>query len=254
MKLRSTCSTDSLAFATTSSFTSFLRGTRNREFVNTWRFTNRVHVAKRKPARSLITISRVGDAVGIENNLLETISTLRGSSEREEPLLNLLRTRKPDIFHDAEQLVSDLEKTSGGFRVNNNKLKGLLPGKWRLVLTNSKAVEKNAGSITGLGSLPGAKCTRVDVILNKDGTARTVEGIEVFGGLIKGENSLEGKWRITGNGVLEVTYARAVLLGKTKIRADSKAVLRTSYCSANVRLARSASGEFYVFVQDRETA
>ncbi|CAN8067218.1 unnamed protein product [Agarophyton chilense] len=166
----------------------------------------------------------------------------------------MLRAYDPDLFHDAEQLVSELEKTVGGFSVNNYKLKSLLPGKWRLILTNSKAVEKNAGSITGLGSLPGARCISVAVILNKDGSARTVEEIKVFGGLMNGENSLEGKWRITGKGMLEVTYARAVLLGRTKLRADSKAVLRTSYCSRKIRLGRSASDEFYVFVRDDEAS
>lgn len=138
-----------------------------------------------------------------------------------------------------------------GFGVSAGRLKTLLPGKWTLVLTDSVAVEKNAGSITGLGSLPGARCKRVDVVLDSDGKARTVEAIKVFGGLMDGENALIGKWRLSGKSgrTLEVTYASALLMGKATVRADSKAVLETTYCSNRLRIGRSKGGEFYLFLR-----
>lgn len=118
-------------------------------------------------------------------------------------------------------------------------------------MTDSDAVEKNGGSITGLGNLPGARCTWVEVVLEADGKARTVEGIEVFGGVMQGKNELVGRWQVGGKGgrVLEVTYASAILMGKTKVRADSKAVLETTYCGDRLRVGRSGHGDVYVFVR-----
>lgn len=204
----------------------------------------------RKHGRPATVIARANGSVEMENQLLYSISTLEDSQKKGKVQVHLLRRRNPDLFQQTAQQVLNLERTVGGFGSNNNKLTALLQGKWKLVLTDSLAVEKNAGSITGLGSLPGAQCLGVSVILNKDGSARTVEKIKVFGGLINGENTLQGTWRVTGKGILEVTYASAVLLGKSKIRADSKAVLRTTYCSQKLRLGRSGSGEFYVFAKD----
>lgn len=197
-------------------------------------------------------VAKVKGPTDVEDALLESINTLCKAQNTDEPLLHLFRKKSPADYEKAVLQVSELEKSVGGFSgIAGGKLKRFLPGNWELVLTNSQAVEKNAGSITGLGSLPGAKCLQVRVILQKDGKAKTVEKIKVFGGLMQGENSLEGKWRLSGKGdVLEVTYAQAVLMGKNKIRADSKAVLTTTYCSQRMRVGRSSSGEFYLFVRE----
>lgn len=151
-----------------------------------------------------------------------------------------------ELFSKACAAAEALEKTTRGF--GGSGLKAGLPGRWVLLYTNSSAVIKNGGSITGLGSLPGAKCTRVEVILESSGKARTVETVTAFG-LVDGENSLLGRWTLAGkrNTTLEVTYAEAQLLGKAKFRADSKAVLETTYVGDRVRVGRAPSGDLFVF-------
>lgn len=157
-----------------------------------------------------------------------------------------------DLFQRAVGAAVALEGSRAGFS-SSSRLQSLIPGKWTLLFTDSNAVIKNAGSITGLGSLPGAKCTRVDVILERGGRARTVESVTVFG-LLNGENTLIGKWKLAGKGenTLEVTYASAILMGRTTLRADSKAVLNTTYCGNRVRIGRSASGDLFVFERVRK--
>lgn len=237
-------------FVNCSPFTPPTRATSGNSAIHLLRRRRPCTVAKRKYGRPATILARANSSVEMEKQLLDSISALEDSQKKGEVQIHLLRRRNPHLFEVAAHQVSNLERTVGGFGSNNNKLTGLLQGKWKLVLTDSLAVEKNAGSITGLGSLPGAQCLGVSVVLSKDGSARTVETIKVFGGLINGDNTLQGTWRVTGKGMLEVTYASAVLLGKKKIRADSKAVLRTTYCSQKMRLGRSGSGEFYVFVKD----
>lgn len=189
------------------------------------------------------------DAVQLEESALSCINTLQEQVGADR--IHKYRTARPDLFLNAKTVVSNLERSSGGF--GSSRLRKQLLGKWRLVLTDSTAVEKNEGSITGLGSLPGARCKWVEVVLKSDGGAQTVEGIEVFGGLLKGENTLVGKWEVGGKGgrTLEVTYASAILMGRTTVRADSKAVLETTYCSERMRVGRSGKGDFYVFVRQK---
>ena len=116
-------------------------------------------------------------------------------------------------------------------------------------MTDSEAVVKNAGSITGLGNLPFAQCLCVNVVLEKDGRAKTVEKVKVMGGVSEGENVLTGKWTVDRD-VLNVTYANAVLMGRMTLRADSKAVLKTTYCSDSIRVGRSQSGDVYAFIKE----
>lgn len=189
--------------------------------------------------------ARVNSAEEAEEILLEAISAVRTASKTDPPALHMFRRKAGEEFAKASQLVTRLERVGGGF--GDKRIVGMLPGRWELILTNSRAVEKNGGSITGLGSLPGASCLGVVVDLEKGGKAKTTEKIKVFAGLMEGENCLEGKWSFVKGGILEVTYAQAVLMGKSKVRADSKAVLRTTYCSRQIRVGRSESGEFYVF-------
>lgn len=209
--------------------------------------------APQRRARSLLqrTItSKVQTATELEEIFLDSLRELEQSAG--DVSLHRYRKLQPDKFEKAAAAVRALEQSNGGFGASKGKLQTLLPGNWKLLLTDSVAVEKNAGSITGLGSLPGAKCKSVVVELNRDGKARTVEGIEVFLGLMKGENALIGKWRLAGKTgrTLEVTYASALLMGKTTVRADSKAVLETTYCSERLRVGKSEGGDFYVFVRE----
>lgn len=154
--------------------------------------------------------------------------------------------KQEDLFASALDLASQLESSRAGF--GGQRLEKLLPGRWRLLLTNSPPVIKNAGSITGLGALPGAKCSKVEVVLERGGRASTEEAVSVLG-LMNGVNALTGKWRLggKGNSVLEVTYAEASLMGKSKFRADSKAVLETTYCGDQIRIGRSKTGDVFVF-------
>ena len=197
--------------------------------------------------------ARVRDSTALETAFLSALDELKTAVRSNPPELHRYRQEAPSQFEQVITCIEDLEKSVSGFGASvGYKFKSFIPGTWELVVTNSKAVEKNAGSITGLGSLPGAKCIQVKVQLEKDGKARTVEKVKVFGGLVTGNNALEGKWRLTGKqaSTLEVTYAQAVLMDKAKLRADSKAVLNTTYCSAQIRIGRSpSSNDFYVFIR-----
>lgn len=200
-------------------------------------------IPARRVLRSLPS-AKAKDSSDLEDRLLSSISTLREGLP--DASLHKYRAKRPEEFADAVAAATELERSGQGFGATVKRLSNLLQGTWRLILTDSKAVEKNAGSITGLGNLPGARCTNVEVRLERDGKASTVERVKVFGGLLDGENALEGKWRVDGS-TLEVTYAKAILMGKATVRADSKAVLRTTFCSRRTRIGRSASGELYVF-------
>lgn len=207
------------------------------------------HVVAPRRRRVHTPEARLSDAPPEESALLDSIKALQSSAKGRG--IHTYAASDPRQFEKAVQDVAQLEINAAGFGAPA-RLRALLPAVWQLVLTDSDAVRKNAGSVTGLGSLPGARCTRVDVVLAKDGRAKTVEKIEVFGGLMNGENALVGKWTLTGKAksILEVTYASAVLMGKSTVRADSKAVLKITYCSRDVRIGRSESGDFYVFVRD----
>lgn len=157
---------------------------------------------------------------------------------------------KTDAFRRAVDAAEALEGSRSGFS-SATKLFATLPGRWTLLYTDSAAIVKNAGSITGLGSLPGAKCTRVQVVLEPNGRARTEESVSVFG-FLNGENTLVGKWKLAGKrgNTLEVTYASAILMGRTTLRADSKAVLDTTYCGDRIRVNRNKSGDIFVFQRE----
>lgn len=155
------------------------------------------------------------------------------------------------LFEEATRAAEELEKTSKGFGASASagaRLRQRLIGRWLLLYTDSQAVVKNGGSITGLGNLPGARCKRVEVHLEASGKARTIESVTAFG-FVDGENALIGKWTLGGKAgaTLEVTYAEALLLGKATLRANSKAVLETTYVGENVRVGRAASGDLFVF-------
>lgn len=185
-------------------------------------------------------------------------SAPRDASQLEAMLLSALQVEKAS-GHVIEQGSSRHERTSSavvalegltGFGTRGTGRTRLLSGLWRLAATDSPAVAKNAGSISGLAALPGVRCSSVAVALRRDGAARTVEEVKVLG--FVGRNILEGTWTVAGKGEdrLEVTYASATLVGGFKLRADSKAVLTTTYCSKDIRIGRSGKGDFYVFVKD----
>lgn len=160
--------------------------------------------------------------------------------------------KRQEEFAEALQCVEALEKTRSGFGTSagsGGKLKALIVGRWNLVLTNSQAILKNSGSIMGL---PGATCKGITVVLEESGKAETIEDISTMFNLVSGENKLMGKWRLAGKSgrSLEVTYANALLMGISKIRADSKAVLECSYCSDALRVGRSSANEVFVFTKD----
>lgn len=196
-----------------------------------------------------------------------TVLTCRANSEVsvEEALVSAIKTHESKItsstggpphvvsrtgatYEDIAARVGTLEQTAG-FGPSRN-LRRVLSGTWRLVATDSTAVARNAGSLTGVSKLPGTRCTQVQVILQPEGAAQTVESITT-GVFLRTVNSLIGKWSLTGNPpiFLEVTYAQVRLFNRINLRADSKAVLRTTYCSQTVRIGRSRSGDFYVFIR-----
>lgn len=88
--------------------------------------------------------------------------------------------------------------------------------------------------------------------LGKDGQAQTTENVSLLFNLIRSRIALSGKWSIEKRDALHVTYASALMFDKWRLRADSKAVLKTTYCSKRVRIGRSANNDFYVFVRDEE--
>lgn len=197
------------------------------------------------PSASTRGTSSDASLTELEDDLLKAVEALSVACGRKVETY----VRNVELFARAEECASKLEKTRSGFGASSPRLITSMPGTWTLVLTNSKAVIKNAGSITGLGALPGAKCTKVQVVLEPNGKARTEETVAVLNGLISGENTLLGKWKLTGKSgrTLEVTYADAVLMGRTKLRADSKAVLETTYCGEKLRLGRNSKGDVFVF-------
>lgn len=147
------------------------------------------------------------------------------------------------------ECVTKLENQNGFSRAPPLEL---ISGKWQLSATDSKAVYKNKGSVTGF---PGVSCNRVVVDLQKTGRrARTIEDVSAFWGLWGFRNVLEGGWSVDDRGSLSVTYAKLKVFGEDglEIRSDSKAVLKTSYCSDLIRIGRSGMGEFYVFMKIKD--
>lgn len=214
--------------------------------------STRIYLASKRPSRIIPTVlaTRAEKASEVEESLMSLVRKLQENSKSRA--LHRYRQEQPENFTTASDAVAILEQSVQGFGANASRLKSRLPGTWTLVLTDARAVEANAGSITGLGSLPGARCVKVEVELSPNGKARTVETMKVFGGLLDGQNALIGNWRIVGKAgrTLEVTYASALLMGKATVRADSKAVLQTTYCSDRIRVGRSKGGEFYLFLRN----
>jgi hypothetical protein len=153
---------------------------------------------------------------------------------------------KPQLFASALDAVRTLEEcTLAGFQAST--LRKQMIGRWELILTDSPAIVKNRGSITGM-PLPGTQCVGIEVVLDQWGNAETIDNLVVFGGIFNMRNVLRGTWVLTGKGgrTLEHTYAELVIAGQ-KLRSDSKAVLITSHVGPTVRVGRSASGNVFVF-------
>lgn len=171
------------------------------------------------------------------------------ASESESELLSALNSLPSHVTEDgmiADQ-VRALENAGGFSRIPPRKL---YVAAWRLAATDATAVRRNGGGVTGI---PGFRCARLSVELARTGRARTVEHMSAIWGLLNAVNVLEGSWKVDDRGVLNVTYASLVLLGGLfNLRADSKAVLQTTYCSPALRIGRSGKGEFYVFVNEGE--
>lgn len=194
-----------------------------------------------------ITYARAEDASNTEDEVLDVCKDLEQQCKSQ---LHLFQRDAPELFEDAQRLASELETSSrSGFDVSKRFKDGMV-GNWRLALTDSKAIVKNAGSIIGLPS-PGSRCVSIDIILDRNGKATTRETFETLFGGLKWTNALHGTWELTGkrSRTLEVTYAEAALFGNMRLRADSKAVLETTYCGRKVRIGRSASGDVYIFAR-----
>lgn len=147
-------------------------------------------------------------------------------------------------------LISKLERAAAGFDAAN-RLRTRLPGTWRLAATDAPAVAANGGSVTGFASFPGTSCSAVDVILQPDGTAATVEALKLFA-FFKTQCSLNGSWSVAVDGsdvVLQVTYEAANMFGLFNLKAKSKSALLTTFCGNSIRIGRSRSNDFYVFTR-----
>lgn len=198
--------------------------------------------------RQAVLTCHADSEVSAEDALVSAVETreLKVASSSGGP--SHVISRSDVAYQDISARVAALEQTAG-FGPSRD-IRRFMPGTWRLAATDSDAVARNAGSLTGVSKLPGTRCTRVEVVLQPEGTAQTVESITT-GVFLRTVNSLVGKWSLTGNPpiILEVTYAQARLFNRINLRADSKAVLRTTYCSQTVRIGRSRSGDFYVFIR-----
>jgi hypothetical protein len=156
---------------------------------------------------------------------------------------------EPALFAEVLREVAALEAaasfgTGAGFKAAS--LERAMVGRWLLLLTDSAVVVKNGGGLIGL-PIPGAHCTGVEVLLDARGAAATVESLRL--GFINASSSLLGKWSLVGKAgrLLEVTYAEAVVLGGPKLRADTKAVLDTTFLGDRLRVGRSQRGDVYLF-------
>ena len=201
------------------------------------------------PQRGARGARESASAEALETNLLESVNVLCKTFDGRVHDY----TKNEILFKDAFNRAEELEDSGrSGFGSSSGRMIGQIEGSWRLIFTDNQPVIKNAGSITGLGALPFAKCAKVVVTLERNGKARTEETVSVLNGLVSGVNSLLGKWRLGGKTGrrLEVTYAEALLLGRTKLRADSKAVLETTYCGERLRIGRGASGSIFVFERE----
>lgn len=150
------------------------------------------------------------------------------------------------LFTTTLASLTALEGTSSGRGTGFRRasLASALVGTWVLVLTDAAAVIRNRGGLTGL-PVPG-HCAEVRVVLGPRGKAVTQECLRV--GFVTLRNRLEGTWAVGGKKgtMLEVTYEDAVLAG-VRLKAESKAVLETTFVGEKVRVGRSGGGEFYVF-------
>lgn len=150
------------------------------------------------------------------------------------------------LFAAAVASLTALEATSSGRGTGFRRasLASALVGTWVLVLTDAAAVIRNRGGLTGL-PVPG-HCAEVRVVLGPRGKAVTEECLRV--GFVTLRNRLEGTWAVDGKKgtMLEVTYEDAVLAG-VRLKAESKALLETTFVGEKVRVGRSGSGEFYLF-------
>jgi hypothetical protein len=156
--------------------------------------------------------------------------------------------KEPVLVNALLANVVDLESTfTSGFTASDSVRKAYA-GKWKLIFTNSVAMMKNDGSIIGL-PFPGSRCSSVEVALDLNGKATTMERMDLLHGAITWTNTLTGTWTLSGPSgrTLEVTYAEANLFGGMRLRSDSKAVLKTSYVGKKVRIGRSSSGAIFLF-------
>lgn len=183
----------------------------------------------------------------------DSTTTQHDQESIETKLLSILTSRPSHTVSPTDsdtdsikQLIASTERT-GGFTTSS--IRTLFIGSWTLIATDASAVIRNNGGLTGF---PGSTCSRVQVHLGKDGQAQTTENVSLLFNLIRSRIALSGKWSIEKRDALHVTYASALMFDKWRLRADSKAVLKTTYCSKRVRIGRSANNDFYVFVRDEE--
>jgi hypothetical protein len=190
------------------------------------------------------------DKSAAEARVVDLVSKLSAACQGR---LDRYEALEPALFADALDAVTPLEASAkrgqkGGFQAVS--LQQAMNGRWSLILTNCAVVQKNKGGLTGL-PLPGAHCTSVEVNLLANGRATTVEHLRC--GFLRTSNSLVGKWAMTGKGdrFLEVTYAELIILGGPNLRADSRAVLETTYISDCLRIGRSKTGDIYIFRREQ---
>lgn len=163
--------------------------------------------------------------------------------------LDMYSAQDPGLTAKLLEEIQHLEKAVSarpGAGFGANSIRSSVAGRWRLVFTDSRVVIKNKGGITGL-PVPGAHCTQVQVSLEPSGRAQTAEFLKL--GFLTPVNYLLGSWSLSGKSgrILEVTYAEAVVCGGPKLRADSKAVLETTFVGSHIRVGRSKSGDVYLF-------
>lgn len=199
----------------------------------------------RSRKRGKVLVMSTGSISKEEKTLLSLCDEL---VNRCGPFLHKFASQEPTLF---ERALAEVPSVEGlmvtGFQEPTKRLRSLIVGEWGLVLTNSNAIMRNKGSVTGL-PVPAARCVGVEVALENDGSARTIDKLQFAGGALKFTNMLIGKWSLGGkNGrALEVTYEQALLLGGPKFYARSKAVLVTTFVGSSIRIGRS-SNDIFVF-------
>lgn len=181
-----------------------------------------------------------------ESCLLDQVGRLQAACDGR---LDLFSARKPEataILLEDIDAIERWARTHPGAGFGSKSIESMIAGRWVLLFTDNAAIIKNKGGITGF-PVPGTHCTRVEVSLDSSGRAQTVERLKL--GFLAPTNDLIGKWSLSGKSgrILQVTYAEAVICGGPTLRADSKAVLETTYLSQDLRVGRSKSGDVFLF-------